>query len=609
MTYAAEPYSQFVDDLLTALTGGAIREQFRFLPEEEPFRLASPSAVIPNTVRAYGLADHVYTRFRQKTDFVLGSDRTILWQAAPDGTPAKDAVWPDAGSTFFVNYEYQGANPQITDRNPGSVTRLIAESFAREYAVLSRQLETVYQAGFLDTASGRDLEQLAALVGVSRRRRLSATGSAVFSRSSPAPADIFIPAGTKLSTVEPPAVVFETTEERTLQRGSLSAEAPIQATVPGAAGVVIAQAVQVINRPILGIDTVGNPQATRFSGADETDDELRARTRRSLEGAGKATTGALLGALTTLPGLREKDIRIAEDYLAHPGVVKLNVALPEMSEAELASAREQAVALIEASRPVGVRIEHNIDAPRPVGPATPGEGSVAAPPGSEPVNLGAAASAEDLFLPVNVDVKLTPTTLSLSADERTQLTRRAENVVTAFLKEAGIGEALVYNRLVASLMQLEGVLDVALALYPQTGSVADGRKNLLPANPNAKPVKGSVNVQIGGALVTLDVAVSVTLKGAALAAPDPLAAKSAALAEVTGILAGFVATLESGTLSVNLLKGKLTGSDTYSVGDLHYRAEYVEAGVRIHQQDVELPLTGMERLWIRNTALINGGVA
>ena len=40
----------------------------------------------------------------------------------------------------------------LNDRNPGSVTRLLAESFAREFAVLSRQLESVYQAGFLTTA-------------------------------------------------------------------------------------------------------------------------------------------------------------------------------------------------------------------------------------------------------------------------------------------------------------------------------------------------------------------------------------------------------------------------------------------------------------------------
>jgi len=84
---------------------------------------------------------------------------------------------------FFVNYDLAaqtGAAPLLSDRNPGSVTRLLAESFAREFAVLSRQLEAVYRAGFLDTATGRDLDQLVAILGLNRRDRTYATGTVVF---------------------------------------------------------------------------------------------------------------------------------------------------------------------------------------------------------------------------------------------------------------------------------------------------------------------------------------------------------------------------------------------------------------------------------------------
>lgn len=452
MTYAAEPYTQFVDDLLSALTGGQVREHFRFLPELQPFRLASGGAVLPATLRINGLVDGSYFRFRSPTDFTLGPQNTIAWKATPDGLPAKDAVWPDAGSSFFAAYETADATRLLTDRNPGSVTRLLAESFAREYAVLSRQLEAVYQASFVDTAGGRDLDQLAALVGVTRRRRLSASGSVVFGRSTAAPADVTINAGTRLSTVEPPAMQFETTEDRTLQRGNLSVEVPVQALVPGPTGVVAAGAIRVVNRPILGIETAANPQSTRFAGSDETDDALRARVRRAHEGAGRATTGALLSALTTLPGLREKDVRIGEDYLAHPGVVKLTVALPEMaSEAERHDAINLAVALIESTRPVGVRIEHNIDAPLPAGAATPGAG-VTAEAGAEPVTVGVAAAADGLFLRVDGNIELTPTTLALAPEARAELERKGRQVTDAFIDEAGVGEALVYNRLVAQLM-------------------------------------------------------------------------------------------------------------------------------------------------------------
>ena len=614
MTYAAEPYAQFVDDLLTALTGGAIRDEFRFLPEQEPFRLSVPAPVMPKTVRVFGLTGGEYTPFRLGTDFDVtqeGVNATVVWKAGQPGKPAAKAVWPDEGSTFYVNYEVQGSNPALTDRNTGSVTRLLAESFGREYATISKQLEAVYESAFLDTASGRDLEQLAALLGVTRRRQLSAGGSVVFSRGTPAPADIFIPAGTKLSTAEPPAAVFETTEDRTLQRGGLSVDAPVSAVLSGESGLVVENAIRVINRPILGIDAVSNALPTRFSGAVESDDMLRARCRRALETSGKATTGSLLGALTTLPGLREKDIRIAEDYLAHPGVVNLSIAFPEMAESELASAREQAVALIEATRPLGVRIEHNIDAPRPVGAGTPLSGVVAEDTaGGTPVEIGTPAAAGDQFLPVDIEVQITPAVLSLSTDERARLIKSAEDAVTAFLAEAGVGEVLVYNRLVARLMELDGVLDVALTMLPQNAPAeATGRKNLIPVTPTVKPVKHSIRVTIGGALIMLDVALAVTIKNAALGPPDALATKQTALAESEAKLKTFVATIESGTLNVALLRGALPATDTYEITELHYHADYVDAGVRIHQQDVALPLTGLERLWISDVDLINGGAA
>ena len=60
---------------------------------------------------------------------------------------------------------------------------------------------------------------------------------------------------------------------------------------------------------------------------------------------------------------------------------------------------------------------------------------------------------------------------------------------------------------------------------------------------------------------------------------------------------------------VALLKAMVPDTATYRLTDLHYHAEYVDAGVRIHQQDVQLPMSGLERLWIRRVALSSGGAA
>ena len=59
---------------------------------------------------------------------------------------------------------------------------------------------------------------------------------------------------------------------------------------------------------------------------------------------------------------------ISDDPVARPGIVEVKVALPEMSEAERDFAAARAVELIEETRPVGVRVLANIDAPRSLRP-------------------------------------------------------------------------------------------------------------------------------------------------------------------------------------------------------------------------------------------------
>ena len=60
MTFAAEPYGVFVDDLLTGLTGGIARESFVFLATDNPFRLTPPGPVRPKTVRIHGIVKEAF---------------------------------------------------------------------------------------------------------------------------------------------------------------------------------------------------------------------------------------------------------------------------------------------------------------------------------------------------------------------------------------------------------------------------------------------------------------------------------------------------------------------------------------------------------------------
>src|SRR6202030_394547 len=69
MSSAAEPYAQFVQDIVLALTGGVSRQEFQFLPENLPFRLSAPGPIVPSSVEVFGQAHGAYRRFLAPTDY------------------------------------------------------------------------------------------------------------------------------------------------------------------------------------------------------------------------------------------------------------------------------------------------------------------------------------------------------------------------------------------------------------------------------------------------------------------------------------------------------------------------------------------------------------
>jgi|GEM_PF-958749 len=606
MSYVAEPYAQFVDDLLTGLTGGHVRETFRMASEESPFRLSSEQGVKPNTVRVYGQKknrdnEHTFHRFRFNVDYSLVNGRDVVWKTKNNGLPAVDSDWPAEGSVFYVNYESVDSGfdgPQLTDRSVGSVTRLLAESIGREYAVLSGQMEKIYQAGFLETATGRDLDNLVALVGIKRWGRDVAEGQVSFSRSTPAPADITISAGTRISTIDAPAQVFETAQTVTLQRGQLSVDAPIQAIKRGSDGIVAAATIVASNRPVLGIDAVSNDEPTAFAAAKESDTALRLRARRALESAGKASVGALLGALTGLPGVREKDIRFTEDPIEHPGIVNMDIALPALSTEQQENYKRRAVALLEETRPVGVRIRHNIEAAQPATAAPVGGGQDTAL-GSEPP-VTTVTPSENLHQIVDAKVVLQPLLQNITPAERELLIATATREVENFIGEAGLGETLVYNRLIAQLMALDGVVDVSLELYPASKKDGPRARNILPGDGGTRPVPGAIDVQVGNALVALDLVVEFDMQGVGLQGDASTSRSSAIQAMISDLQKG-LNYFSGSQIDAAALAALIEPSTTYRVKAVSYkRVDYMDTGVRIENHDFALPYTGLDRFWVRS---------
>jgi uncharacterized phage protein gp47/JayE len=608
MSYAAEPYLYVADQVLTALTGGIARETHRFFAQANAFSFEIPAAqVLPDSVRVIGQANQAFFAFQIGTDFAIGCDGLLrfLTLAADPTKPAKGATWPDEATEFYVSYYHANSfRAPLTDRNVGSLTRTLGEAFARELAVLRSELELVYQSGFVDTAQGAALDMVVALFGISRKTSDFASGTVRFFRDTPAPADVFVPAGTKVSTALPPPagsggaapapgpapaagapskpVSFVTTSERTLRRGQLAVEAPIRAETQGAPGVVDAGSIVVVNQPVLGISGVMNDAATVFGGAGETDNELRGRAKSVAERAGRATPRALLNALTALSAVKPNDVNIREDLTGTPGVVSVSVAVDPT--AQLAS--DVHGAILDA-RPAGIRVVTNLDsflppvtrptaatspALRDPGSAGPVGSPVAAPPGA------------GFMLPLAASVVVFPQDPRITGAPRATLQQAVTDTVTGDVGSSSVGGVIVYNQLTADLMGIPGVYDVVLEISPKPAPGGPAptvtKANIyVPADRRATLNAADVKVIFAGAPVFFDFALAVTI--------TPPATLDAITAEVRTRLGDYLEHPPvANTVDGTTLVAKLGGSAlfTFNPADLNWTAEYQKAGLLIRDQ-------------------------
>jgi hypothetical protein len=511
MTFVAQPYEQFVDDLLTALTGGMVREEHLFVGIEEPYSLASPDA-IPFSVRVVGQRNETFALFEGGVDYDYDSEEEVIrWNG--------DGRLPDDHSYFFVNYYLAEGRRRLTDRNPGSVTTILAESFAREFAVLHKQMEMIYRSAFVDLAQNRSLDHVAALLGLSRRDAKFANGEVLFKRSTPAAGDIAIPAGTLVSTDE--GQNLQTTEKRTLRKGQLSVVVPIRAQVEGPPGRVEAGLIKNINRPIFGIESVVNEGPTFFATRKETDEEFRRRVKASLERAGKATKNAIkYGLIEAIPEITEGNIQVKEGTDT-PGLVEVKLGLEFKDDADLVRRVEEAI--FEA-RPAGVRVTHNLPtrtlsaeeelaeslAQATAAPdRTQGVGTVPEAGTATSLEPRAQAAMPEGVLRLRTTVFLDLAEANLSGLQKEQIADDVRQRVVGYVESLPMGSNLIYNKLLGLIVQPDEIADAQLVLGTDpvsksyTGNLdTDGRKATIdPANVVVELMRETVHVDVG---VTLE---------------------------------------------------------------------------------------------------------
>lgn len=175
MAFAKKSYEEIRDAILAQITRGIVNERHIYDLDRTKYKLANTP--VKSIVKVEGLVNGARHIFREGVDYRLASDM-LEW--LPNGDK------PDDKTPFYVNYIF-GAPSGITDINPGSVTRTIVEAISREIEFLYEQLNKVYLAGFIDTASGSALDLVVSLLGISRKPPEHATGKVTFGRSTDPP--------------------------------------------------------------------------------------------------------------------------------------------------------------------------------------------------------------------------------------------------------------------------------------------------------------------------------------------------------------------------------------------------------------------------------------
>lgn len=292
--FIQRPYEEIVNDILTAMLGGVTNEPILFDVKTDGYALAQPaqsirsiSGIVPGDDPE--LPDGVPNTFIQGTDFNFDAGRNeVVW--------LEDGQHPKDDTLFYVDYLIPDSRSPLTDINIGSVTRTISEAIGREIATLYQQMNLVYESAFIDTATGKSLDLVVAILGIERRTRDYAEGLITFFRDPSADGNISILQGTRVTT-EKRDVIFETTEPRTLQRGQVRIGVPARAATRGEVGNLAANSLTKLFQEIEGVSRVTNFEATLLGTRDETDEELRRRAKAALRSLGKGTLIALNNAV------------------------------------------------------------------------------------------------------------------------------------------------------------------------------------------------------------------------------------------------------------------------------------------------------------------------
>lgn len=343
MTFRRHTFPEVLDNLLTSITGGVAAEPHPFPPPNAsgpPFEHSLQQPPAADVISVYGSRDNQPQLFRKEADYKLKDPQTLRWE--------EGAQLPDPGTVIYVNYYPKSSQPLVSDLQVGSVVRTLTETVALEIARLYAQLEGVYQSAYVDTATGKSLDNVVALLGIERTEGGRAGGEVEFTRSSASAGTINIPAGTRVITADG-AIEYETVDTVTLAQGQ-NAVRVVARDLEADNDPLAADTLTVLPVPIAGITKVSNPAPTAVTDRGETDDELRRRAKSFLHGSERATLGAIEHAINS-QGVRAEVV----ENPSVPGRIEITLHADHI-DPEL---QQRVMTAVAAAKPAGVFVVYS----------------------------------------------------------------------------------------------------------------------------------------------------------------------------------------------------------------------------------------------------------
>jgi uncharacterized phage protein gp47/JayE len=203
----SEAYKDIIDALEDRVRNGVEqpdRVQFTYKGTVSSYELPRQAYAVTRVMGIVGGSNErgQFFEFVPGRDFRFSNNR-IIWL---DGV-----AQPREGSRFEVEYTYRERPAGLTDFNPGSVVGTLVRAVARQMKLIYDQMDEAYRRAFIDEATGAALDNVVALLGVTRNPPLSAKGEATFFLRGATDTPVVIPADTRVA--DESGRTFRTTQE------------------------------------------------------------------------------------------------------------------------------------------------------------------------------------------------------------------------------------------------------------------------------------------------------------------------------------------------------------------------------------------------------------